>query len=805
MVPNGRQPPGAIMAWPDALGTVTVQEVMQTDMVAIFEAQGDYLALIVGSLGLLWLIAFRLRRHRQPAVLPRLVWVVFGAVLVGGWWVTERAGEHAQEESIAQVSALTPTYAYQLARMGHAQVTEATPADDPVYRSLIEAQIQWQQLNPAVNDIYTMRKRSDGTNILVVDSETDYDRNGDYRGTNELRTPIGKVYLQPLEGLEKAFAGEANFDSKVYSDEWGTWVSAFEPMRDANGNVEAVLGVDFDARAWGAAIGKARRTVILTTGLLLFIIVGAGLAIALLRADIVRRVAAEQRSRQAEERMQLTIRQMPLGFIEWNSRAEIIGWNPCAEKIFGYSAAEVLGKSGFALIVAPAAREEMDRIWADVNRNLGGAHSTNENVTKDGRVIICEWFNTPLVGADGTVVGVFSLLQEITERVNLEKHLQQSDRMNAVGQLAAGVAHDFNNILTIITGHTGLLLANPNLPPQFRPELGRVEGAAVRAANLTRQLLTFSRKQAMFPQPLHLAKVIENTTAMLGRLLGANVKLTVRVSDQVPPVEADPAMIEQVLTNLVLNARDAIIGAGSITVTLDATAISKETASLNPDARPGLAVCLAVCDTGTGIPAEQLPRIFEPFFTTKPTGRGTGLGLSVVHGIIQKHNGWITVESTPGQGSCFSVFLPPTNRPVVDVSNGAPAKPPVASTPARTILLAEDEAMVRELARVTLQRAGYRVFEANDGQEALKLWLQHRNEIDLLLTDMVMPNGMTGRELSQRLLEDRPNLPVVYSSGYSIELTAPGFNENQRQVFLPKPYLTGQLLTVVDGCLSSAG
>jgi PAS domain S-box-containing protein len=778
---------------------------MQSDIVTCFEAQADYLALVVGSLGLLSTIAFWLRGHRRPAVLSRMVWVLSVAVLCVGWWVTQRAGGHARQERIAQVSALAPTYAYEMARMGHYRIMESTQPEDPLYLSLIDAQIQWEKLNPSVNDIYTFRKRADGTNILVVDSETDYDHNGDFKGDHESRTPIGKVYPLPLEGLEKAFHGEANFDGRIYSDEWGTWVSAFEPMRDASGRIEAVLGVDFDARAWVAAIGEARRTVIFTTGLLLLIIMGAGLAIALLRADIVRRVEAEQRSRRAEERMQLTIRQMPLGFIEWNPQAEVVVWNPCAEKIFGYSAAEVLGKSIMPLIVAPAAREQADQVWLDLSRNAGGMHCTNENLTKDGRVIVCEWFNTPVIGADGKVGGVFSLLQDVTERVNLEKHLQQSDRLNAVGQLAAGIAHDFNNILTIITGHTGLLLANQNLPPQFRPELSRVEGAAIRAASLTRQLLTFSRKQAMFPHPLHLAKVVESTTSMLGRLLGANVKFSVRIMDHAPPVEADPAMMEQVLTNLVLNARDALSGAGSITVTLDATVISKETVALNPEARTGLALCLSVSDTGNGIAADHLPRIFEPFFTTKPTGQGTGLGLAVVHGIIQQHKGWITVESKPGAGSTFSIYLTPTNRPVSDASTGTFIKPPVAAASSRAILLAEDEEMVRELARATLQRAGYRVFEANDGHEALKVWGKHRDEIDLLLTDMVMPNGMTGCELSQRLLADQPDLPVIYSSGYSIELTAPGFNENERLVFLPKPYLTGQLLTVVDRCLSEKG
>lgn len=777
---------------------------MESGIVAIFWAQRDFLALLAGSLGLLGLIAFWLHRHRRPAVLPRLVWLISGAVLCGGGWVVQRAGEHARRESIAQVSALAPTYAYELARMGHAQVTETTRPDDPLYLSLIEAQIQWEKLNPGINDIYTMRQRADGKYIFVVDSETDYDRDGNYTGENESRTAIGRVCSQPWKGLERAFQGEANFDGEIYQDEWGTWVSASVPMRDSTGQIEAVLGVDFDARSWGAAIAKARRTVIFTTGLVLLLIVGAGLAIALLRADIARRVEAEKRSGRAEERMQLAIRQMPLGYIEWNQQGEVTVWNPCAERIFGYPAAEVLGKAIIPLIVAPAARERVDQVWAELSRDSAGNQSTNENITKDGRVIVCEWFNTPLIGADGKVVGVFSLFQEITERVNLEKHFQQSERMNAVGQLAAGVAHDFNNILTIITGHTGLLLANPKLPPQFRPELGRIEGAALRAASLTRQLLAFSRKQAMFPHPLYLAKVVESTTSMLARLLGANINFTVRITDQLPPVEADPAMIEQVLTNLVLNARDAITGAGSISVTLDATVISKETASQNPNVRSGRAVCLSVGDTGSGISAEQLPRIFEPFFTTKPTGRGTGLGLSVVHGIIQQHKGWITVDSKPGEGSTFSVFLPPTSRPVLDAAAGALVKPPVVFARSRAILLAEDEEMVRDLARATLQRAGYRVFEANDGHEALKLWTKHRDEIDLLLTDMVMPNGMTGCELSQRLLVDQPNLPVIYSSGYSIELTAPGFNENERLVFLPKPYLTGQLLTVVNRCLSQS-
>ena len=765
--------------------------------------QGDYLSLVgVTALFFCGLLCW-LRRRSVPARFPRAASLIVVAVLLAGWWASQRAGEHARRECIAQVSALAPTYAYEMASMGHAWLPSDARADDQLYLTLIEAEIQWEKLNPAINDIYTVRKRPDGINILVVDSETDYDRNGDFSAPNEARTPLGKVYSPRLKGLEEAFQGEANFDGDVYTDEWGSWVSAYEPLRDDAGQVEAVLGVDFDARLWAAAIGKARRVVMCAVVLLLLIVVVAGLSVALLRADLIRRTAAEQRSRRAEERMQLTIEQMPLAFIEWNTQAQVVGWNPSAETIFGFKADEVLGRAVIPLIVAPAASDQVNHVWDELIRNVGGTHNLNENITKDGRIITCEWFNTPLIGADGKVAGIISQVQDVTERLTLEKHLQHSNRMNAVGQLAAGVAHDFNNILTVITGHTGLLLANPALPEKFRPELGRIQSAAVRAANLTRQLLAFSRKQAMFPQPMHLGKVVENTAAMLARLPGEDVKFTVCVAEQVPPVEADAAMIEQVLTNLVLNARDAITGAGEITVALDATVISQETVAHNPEAQPGSAVCLSVRDTGVGIPAELLPRIFEPFFTTKATGCGTGLGLAVVHGLIQQHKGWITVDSAPGHGTVFRIYFSPTTREVRSDGTEFFTKPaPVLPANSRTILLAEDEDMVRELAATTLQNAGYRVVAALDGQEALKLWVEHREDIDLLLTDMVMPNGITGRELSLRLLADEPDLPVIYTSGYSIELTAPGLCESERVVFLPKPYLTDQLLSTVSRCLS---
>ncbi|MDD5140304.1 MAG: ATP-binding protein [Verrucomicrobiales bacterium] len=780
---------------------------MQQQIFETFKAQGDYLTFAVVTLIVIAVVKFGIRRFRPTVSFPWQLWMLVLVVLSFGWGATQRAGEHAREENIAMVSAMAPTYAAEMERRGHSRITESTPPDDPVYLELIRAQIQWEKLNPFAHDIYTFRKRADGTNILVVDSETDYDKNGDFNGKAESRTPIGKVYLQAVKGLEKAYLGEANFDPEIYDDEWGAWVSAFVPMHDADGKVEAVLGVDFAANSWVAAIAQARRGAIWVTAFLLAIILGGGTAIALLRADLVQRTIAEQRLRESEQRLLLTIRQMPLGFIEWDVEANVRIWNPAAERIFGYSAAEVNGRKAFPLIVASSALQHVDELWSKLLRNVGGTHSINENITKDGRTILCEWFNTPLFGPDNKVVAIFSLFQDITDRVNLEKQLQRSERLGAIGQLSAGVAHDFNNILTIITGNVGMLLAPDQPAGSVRTGLKSIEDAALRAAGLTRQLLAFSRQQAMFPRVLHLGESVKGTAPMLSRALTTAVNFKVNVAGHVPPIEADPAMLEQIITNLVLNARDALPDGGDITVSVQAVHVSEDDAGQNASARPGPAVRLSIADNGTGIPAEHLPRIFEPFFTTKLAGRGTGLGLSVVHGIVQQHRGWITVDSTPGKGSTFHVFFPPSDRKVADApSENPPAVTArVASKSGHTILLVEDEAAVGDLARLILESAGYRVLLASDGHEALKLWGNHRHQIDLLLTDMVMPNGLTGHKLSLQLLKEQPDLPVIYASGYSIEFAALDFSESDRTVFLPKPYLADELVATVRRCLHQAG
>jgi PAS domain S-box-containing protein len=476
-------------------------------------SQGDYLCLIAGAILSLIVIARSLRRWREGARLPALTWWAVAATLGVGWWAVEGSGELARRQNMARVSALAPTYAYELQRMGHAQIGLDTPAADPRYQAMITAQLHWQHLNPHAHDIFTVRELPDGRYVLIVDSASDYNDDGQIQGGRELQTAIGTPYEVKDAGLERAFEGWANFDTTTITNQWGRWVSAFAPVFDSNDQVEAVVGINFDAAQWFSAINRARLGSLGSVALALVAIGCGSVFFSLQRADLKRRRAAEQR-------MHLTLRQMPLGFVEWDVNSAVVQWNPAAERIFGHRAEDVLGRGVFPLVVAPSARDHVDKIWEELRKGKGGSHSINENITRDGRVITCEWFNTPLIGQHGEVVAVISLFQDVTDKLQIEKHLQQTDRLNAVGELAAGVAHDFNNILTVITGHTGLLMQKDDLPEGQRFEVRRINEAASRAGGLTRQLLAFSRQQAMFPKPILVSDVITRCSKMLSRWLG---------------------------------------------------------------------------------------------------------------------------------------------------------------------------------------------------------------------------------------------------------------------------------------------
>jgi len=384
-----------------------------------------------------------------------------------------------------------------------------------------------------------------------------------------------------------------------------------------------------------------------------------------------------------------------------------------------------------------------------------------------------------------------------------EAQLRQSQKMEAVGQLAGGIAHDFNNLLAVMRGNTELvLMTDGQLSDTVSDCLKQVVSASDRAANLTRQLLTFSRKQVMQPQPLDLNEVIGNFTKMLKRIIGEDFQLQCTYAARLPAVQADVGMLEQVLVNLAVNARDAMPRGGQLLILTETTRLDAAYTSAHPEARAGDFVCLSVTDTGTGIAAEHLPHLFEPFFTTKEVGKGTGLGLATVYGIVHQHEGWIEVASQLGAGSTFKIFLPAIEPSLAAVS----ATEPVEAKPAggsETILMVEDDEAVRSLTSRILRRSGYHVHEAASGPQALELWRAHKQEIALVLTDIIMPEHMNGRELADRLRAERPDLKVIFISGYSGETVGQDSASPWRTgtAFLQKPCHRHTLLQTVREAL----
>ena len=389
--------------------------------------------------------------------------------------------------------------------------------------------------------------------------------------------------------------------------------------------------------------------------------------------------------------------------------------------------------------------------------------------------------------------------ENITSRLNLEEQLRQSQKMESIGQLAAGVAHDFNNMLTIIQGHSSRLLSEANLPTGTLDPVLAIYGAAERAAGLTRQLLMFTRKNVMQPCVLDLREIVGHMNKMLHRLLGETITLEFTPPGRLPNIYGDSGMIEQVLMNLVVNAHDAMPQGGRLSISLEEFWAGPEYVQRNPDAVVGQMVRLQVADNGCGMTEAVRARIFEPFFTTKEVGKGTGLGLATVFGIVRQHDGWIEVASETGQGTTFTVYFPACNEALPAQAEKEAVAP--AAGGSETVLVVEDEMILREMARDFLSDCGYRILEANSGRDAIRVWKQHQGEIDLLLTDMKMPEGISGMDLAEHMLAEQPGLRVIFTSGYSDDVVSPEILERTNARFLAKPYAYTDLTRIVRECL----
>ncbi|HEX5220167.1 MAG TPA: response regulator [Verrucomicrobiae bacterium] len=390
---------------------------------------------------------------------------------------------------------------------------------------------------------------------------------------------------------------------------------------------------------------------------------------------------------------------------------------------------------------------------------------------------------------------------DITDQRRLESQLRQSQKMEAIGQLAAGIAHDFNNLLTIIIGHASIQLAKANVDQEVTKSLEQVRLAGERASGLTRQLLAFSRKQVLKRSPVFIKHTVQNMESMLVRLVGETVRFECQCAENLPCVLADESNLEQVLLNLVVNARDSMPQGGLVRVTVETLDLFGNAVRRHADAREGHYVVLTVEDNGCGMTAETQRHLFEPFFTTKPVGKGTGLGLSTVYGIVKQHDGWIEVQSELAVGTTFRVLLPATEQRPNSQQTSFMAKSTLDRK--ESILVVEDEPLVRAFVCEALQHHGYNVLDADCGQKALEVWKQAGEQIDLLLTDMVMPNGISGSSLAKMLLDHNQNLKVIYMSGYSSEITGTGDLFSEARNFLPKPFSQGKLLDMVDRTMNN--
>ncbi|HEX6064905.1 MAG TPA: response regulator, partial [Longimicrobiales bacterium] len=396
--------------------------------------------------------------------------------------------------------------------------------------------------------------------------------------------------------------------------------------------------------------------------------------------------------------------------------------------------------------------------------------------------------------------GALAMITDVTERKRLEQQLRQSQKMEAVGRLAGGVAHDFNNLLTAIRGHTDLLLGDLPADSPLRSDIEEIRGAADRAASLTQQLLAFSRRQMLQPVVLEVDLIIAAMQPLLARLLPRNVVLSTRLNAAETRVRADRSQIEQVLVNLVVNARDAMPNGGELRIVTEPFVMDASFARANPGSSPGTYARISLRDTGVGMDAQTLLHIFEPFFTTKDVGKGSGLGLATVYGIVKQSGGFIRASSVVGAGTEFEIYLPRVSEPVRD-SRDAPVHG--NGTSGETILVAEDEPAVRALTCRILRKRGYHVLEAKDGTEAVEVASRYEGTINLLVTDVIMPN-VGGRELSEQLARMRPQVKVLFMSGYTDDqLLQRGVLQSGSGNFLEKPFtpdaLARKVREVLDG------
>jgi PAS domain S-box-containing protein len=520
-----------------------------------------------------------------------------------------------------------------------------------------------------------------------------------------------------------------------------------------------------------------------------------------IKNHLAERTRAEEAFRETSHTLHALIQASPLAVVDSDASGTVRVWNPAAVRLFGWTEAETIGHPNPLL-----SSEGNPELRAACNLVLHGERFSNTEIrgrARAGSEIFLAFSGAPLLDAQGGIASMMAIMTDITDAKKAEEalhrseeKLRQSMKMEAVGKLAGGVAHDFNNLLSVITGYSELLLTRTDDTNPVRREIEEIHKAGERAAALTQQLLAYSRRQVLKPKTLRMDEVAENLGKMLRRLIGEDIDFVTESQEDLWTVRADPNQVEQILMNLCVNARDAMPTGGKLVVSTENVMLEAPLVERELTIPPGRYATLRVADNGNGMDEEILSRIFEPFFTTKDQGKGTGLGLATVYGIVKQSGGYIRAVSAPGEGTTFSVYLPAAEGEEPETNEDRPEAEYGGPAGKWTILLAEDEEMVRELAIEIFRGAGYTVLDAPNGAAALAICDRHEGCIDLLVTDLVMP-GMNGIELARRVCDSRPGISVLFMSGYAEDARERLGDLDEGRTFLQKPITPTKLSRIV--------
>lgn len=508
-------------------------------------------------------------------------------------------------------------------------------------------------------------------------------------------------------------------------------------------------------------------------------------------------LSREQALQQYAQRLAVHIEQTPLAVIEFDLDCRIIQWNKAAENIFGYTFDEVKDLNAIDILVPEPEKPRMATVWRELFTTQEQSQVVNQNITRDSRIITCEWYNTVLTDSKGTIIGVASLILDVSKARQLEEQLRQAHKMEAIGTLAGGVAHDFNNILSVIFGYADIAL---DQIPQNNPvaeDIRQIYDAAMRARELVKQILSFSRKEVLERTPLPLAPLVDDVL----RLLRASIPSTILINRNIDPncgnVLANSTQMQQVLINLCTNAAQAMEKTGGrLDITLSKVQLTAGDLPNDSYCKPGSYAKLSVKDNGTGIEPDKLGRIFDPYFTTKEVGKGSGMGLAVVVGIIKSHEGLVQVHTEIHRGTTFEVYLPISTK-VVESPHEVQTD---LLTGQENILVVDDEKDIVDFIRKTTQKLGYTVTTRTSSEEALDLFRSKPHSYDLIITDQTMP-GLTGDRLAKKILAIRSDIPIIISTGYSAAIDSDKAAGIGIRAFIMKPFAGKELARVIKQVL----